>query len=54
MVDPDTYRRSTEYADSMPPPTELADVYVSALGRTVPELDWFQGLACFKSAATGR
>lgn len=51
-ADPATYRRSTEYADSIPPLAELADVYVSALGCTVPELDWFQGLACFKSAAT--
>jgi aminoglycoside phosphotransferase (APT) family kinase protein len=32
--------------------SELATVYREELGREVPELDWFQALACFKSAAT--
>lgn len=50
--DPATYRRDTAYAGTTPPPSELADIYARALGRTVPALTWFQGLACFKSAAT--
>ncbi len=33
-------------------PTELADIYADALGRDVPDLELFQALACFKSAAT--
>lgn len=51
-ADAATYRRETAYSGSTPPPTELADIYASALGCAVPELNWFQGLACFKSAAT--
>ncbi len=51
-ADPATYRRATPYSGSTPPPTELAGVYGRAMGREVPDLDWFQGLACFKSAAT--
>jgi aminoglycoside phosphotransferase (APT) family kinase protein len=35
-----------------PPVSELATVYREELGREVPQLDWFQALACFKSAAT--
>jgi aminoglycoside phosphotransferase (APT) family kinase protein len=31
---------------------ELATVYREELGSEVPQLDWFQALACFKSAAT--
>jgi aminoglycoside phosphotransferase (APT) family kinase protein len=50
--DPGTYRRSTRYVDATPPLSELATVYREELGREVPELDWFQALACFKSAAT--
>ena len=42
----------TRYVDSLPAPAELAAIYVGALGRDVPELEWFQALACFKSAAT--
>jgi aminoglycoside phosphotransferase (APT) family kinase protein len=49
---PTTYRRSTRYADATPPLSELAAIYHEELGREVPELDWFQALACFKSAAT--
>jgi aminoglycoside phosphotransferase (APT) family kinase protein len=30
----------------------LATIYRQELGREVPELDWFQALACFKSTAT--
>ena len=50
--DPMTYRRSTPYVDATPPLTELAAAYRDELGREVPQLDWFQALACFKSAAT--
>ena len=50
--DPRTYRRSTRYVDATPPLSELATIYREELGRDVPELDWFQALACFKSAAT--
>jgi aminoglycoside phosphotransferase (APT) family kinase protein len=50
--DPRTYRRSTRYVDATPPLSELAAVYREELGREVPELDWFQALACFKSTAT--
>jgi aminoglycoside phosphotransferase (APT) family kinase protein len=35
-----------------PAVAELAAVYREELGSEVPELDWFQALACFKSAAT--
>lgn len=51
-ADPDTYRRATPYRETTPPPAELAAVYADALGRSVPDLDWFRALACFKSAAT--
>jgi aminoglycoside phosphotransferase (APT) family kinase protein len=50
--DPRTYRRSARYAGAIPPLPELVGVYREALGRDVPELDWFQALACFKSTAT--
>ncbi len=51
-ADPATYGRQTPYTGSTPSPTELAVIYAEALGREVPDLPWFQGLACFKSAAT--
>jgi aminoglycoside phosphotransferase (APT) family kinase protein len=51
-ADPATYGRPTPYVASTPTPAELAGVYADALESTVPELDWFQGLSCFKSAAT--
>ena len=38
--------------DATPPLSELATLYREELGHEVPELDWFQALACFKSAAT--
>jgi aminoglycoside phosphotransferase (APT) family kinase protein len=53
--DPMTYRRSARaarYIRATPPLSELETVYREELGREVPELDWFQALACFKSAAT--
>ncbi|MET0700412.1 MAG: phosphotransferase family protein [Mycobacterium sp.] len=50
--DPATYRRDTAYVGTTPAPSELAEIYADALGRPVPDLTWFQGLACFKSAAT--
>ena len=50
--DSGTYRRPTRYVDATPPLSELATLYREELGHEVPELDWFQALACFKSAAT--
>lgn len=46
-ADPDTYRRPTRYVDALPSPDELAAIY-----GDVPDLGWFQALACFKSTAT--
>ena len=51
-ADPDTYRRGTAYTGLTPTPAELAATYAQAVGRDVPDLDWFQALACFKSTAT--
>lgn len=51
-ADPETYRRSTPCSGWTPPPAELAAVYAAARGHAVARLDWFRGLACFKSAAT--
>ena len=51
-ADPGTYRRSTRYVDSLPAPAELAEIYFGACGHDVPDLEWFQALACFKSTAT--
>ena len=50
--DPRTYRHATRYVGSLPPPAELARIYVDELGHDVADLEWFQALACFKSAAT--
>jgi len=50
--DPQTYRRSTPYCGVTPSPSELTSVYRHALGRSLPDLAWFQALACFKSTAT--
>jgi aminoglycoside phosphotransferase (APT) family kinase protein len=46
-ADPDTYRRPTRYAGALPTPAELAVSY-----GDVPDLSWFEALACYKSAAT--
>jgi aminoglycoside phosphotransferase (APT) family kinase protein len=46
-ADPDTYRRTTPFVGRLPTPEELAAVY-----GDVPDLTWFQALACFKSVAT--
>jgi aminoglycoside phosphotransferase (APT) family kinase protein len=46
-ADPDTYRRPTRYAGTLPSPSELAALY-----GAVPDLAWFKALACFKSTAT--
>lgn len=51
-ADAGTYRRATRYVGATPAPSELAAEYVAARGCDVPDLDWFQALACFKSAAT--
>ena len=46
-ADPDTYRRPTRYAGTLPEPVELATIY-----GEMPDLGWFEALACFKSTAT--
>jgi aminoglycoside phosphotransferase (APT) family kinase protein len=51
-ADPATYQRATRYADALPSPAELLDVYAGALGRAVRDVGWFEALACFKSTAT--
>jgi aminoglycoside phosphotransferase (APT) family kinase protein len=51
-ADPATYQRPTRYAGALPPPAELLEIYAAALGRPVPDVAWFQALACFKSTAT--
>jgi aminoglycoside phosphotransferase (APT) family kinase protein len=51
-ADPETYRRPTPYVSVTPRPAELASLYAAAAGRPVTDLDWFQALASFKSAAT--
>ena len=51
-ADPATYRRSTRYAGALPSARELDDLYADALGRHVPDVGWFEALACFKSTAT--
>jgi aminoglycoside phosphotransferase (APT) family kinase protein len=51
-ADPTTYGRPTRYVRALPAPAALAEVYAAALGRAVPDLAWFEALACFKSVAT--
>jgi aminoglycoside phosphotransferase (APT) family kinase protein len=51
-ADPATYRRSTRYAGALPSTRALDDMYADALGRHVPDVGWFEALACFKSTAT--
>lgn len=51
-ADPGTYGRATPYRGLTPPVPELAAHYRRALGRSIPDLGWFQALACFKSTAT--
>jgi aminoglycoside phosphotransferase (APT) family kinase protein len=46
-ADPDTYRRQTRFTGALPLPAELAALY-----GDVPNLGWFEALACFKSTAT--
>jgi aminoglycoside phosphotransferase (APT) family kinase protein len=46
-ADPETYARPSAYSDVVPPRDELVDCY-----GTVPDVEWFMSLACFKSAAT--
>lgn len=50
--DPHTYDRISAYRDTTPPVAELAEVYQDALAAELPQLKWFQALACFKSTAT--
>jgi len=51
-ADPDTYRRKTPYAGLLPTPAELVRTYEQHAGYQVPDLHWFEALACFKSTAT--
>ena len=51
-ADPDTYRRTTPYADATPSSDALLAEYAAALGHAVPDVGWFTALAAFKSAAT--
>jgi aminoglycoside phosphotransferase (APT) family kinase protein len=51
-ADPATYRRPSRFAVALPPLEELTEIYTGALGRQLPDLRWFQALACFKSTAT--
>jgi aminoglycoside phosphotransferase (APT) family kinase protein len=51
-ADPATYRRPTRYAGALPATRELDEIYADALGRDVPDVAWFEALACFKSTAT--
>jgi aminoglycoside phosphotransferase (APT) family kinase protein len=50
--DPDTYRRETRYAESMPPRSELVAAYGDSFGAHFVDLSWFEALAAFKSVAT--
>ncbi|MDH6243263.1 phosphotransferase family protein [Mycobacterium sp. OTB74] len=50
--DPETYRRDTDYRDAVPSAEQLCAAYSEALGADVTDVQWFQALACFKSAAT--
>ncbi|WP_181025252.1 phosphotransferase family protein [Mycobacterium kansasii] len=50
--DRQTYQRATPYAGATPSPAELVSIYCAAAGYRLPDLAWFQALACFKSAAT--
>jgi aminoglycoside phosphotransferase (APT) family kinase protein len=50
--DPDTYRRETCYAGSMPSLSELVAAYSDSFGAHPVDLSWFKALASFKSVAT--
>jgi aminoglycoside phosphotransferase (APT) family kinase protein len=50
--DPDTYRRETRYAKSMPSRSELVAAYGNSFGAHLADLSWFEALAAFKSVAT--
>jgi aminoglycoside phosphotransferase (APT) family kinase protein len=49
---PDTYRRETRYAGSMPSRSELVAAYGETFGANLVDLLWFEALAAFKSVAT--
>jgi aminoglycoside phosphotransferase (APT) family kinase protein len=51
-ADPETYQRPTPYVSCTPRPEELVSIYGAALDRGLPDLEWFEALASFKSAAT--
>jgi aminoglycoside phosphotransferase (APT) family kinase protein len=50
--DPNTYRRQTRYAGSMPTTADLAAAYADSFGAPLAEIEWFEALAAFKSVAT--
>lgn len=50
--DPSTYQRPSRYSGAAPSRAELTAIYVDSLGHAVENVEWFQALACFKSAAT--
>ena len=49
---PETYRRETRYAESMPSRSELVAAYGDSPGAQLVDLSWFEALAAFKSVAT--
>ena len=51
-ADPATYGRPTPYVGLHPDARRTGGRLCGCARSAVPELDWFQGLACFKSAAT--
>jgi aminoglycoside phosphotransferase (APT) family kinase protein len=51
-ADPATYDRGTRYSASLPSLDELTETYSGEVGRRPRDLQWFQALANFKSAAT--
>jgi aminoglycoside phosphotransferase (APT) family kinase protein len=51
-ADPATYDRRTRYAAFLPSPDELTGIYGEETGRRPSEIQWFEALASFKSAAT--
>ena len=50
--DPNTYRRPTRYAGSMPTTADLTAAYADSFGAHLADIEWFEALAAFKSVAT--
>lgn len=51
-ADPATYNRRTRYTSSVPGRDALIGIYTDETGQWPSDLEWFQALAAFKSAAT--